>query len=69
MNNVKRAEAEAQEEEGPQLQVVAPKNGAMKANKSSVPLVLPSSLHQRPPRPELAILGWNNRALRLAGGK
>jgi hypothetical protein len=69
MNNVKRAEAEVQEENIPQLRVVASKNGAAKAKKPSAPLVFPSSLHKRPPRPELAVLGWANRAVRLAGAK
>jgi hypothetical protein len=61
--------SEAQEEVIPQLQIVPPKNGDKKANKSSAPLVLVTGLHKRPPRPELATLGWANRAARLAGRK
>ena len=68
MNNVKRALVEVNEE-GPQLHVVAAVNGAGKRISLSAPLVLLSSLRARRPRPELAILGWSNRAIRLAGRK
>jgi len=66
MNRATRMRSEAQEEAFPQLQIVQPKNGA---NKPSAPLVLDTGLYKRSPRPELASLGWANRAARLAGGK
>jgi len=69
MNRATRMRSEAQEEAFPQLQIVQPKNGANKANKPSAPLVLDTGLYKRSPRPELASLGWANRAARLAGGK
>jgi len=67
MTNVKREVLELKEENTPELRVV----GAMKASRKktglSAPLVLPSRIHSRPPRPELAVLGWSTRAIRLAG--
>ena len=66
MNNVERELVELKEE-GPQLHVVAASNGAGKRISLSAPLVLPSRIRDTRPRPELAILGWNHRALRLAG--
>jgi hypothetical protein len=66
---VNKAVSSAQEEHLPQLQIVPARNGSIKANKPSAPLALPSRLHQRPVRAELAVLGWNTRAARLAGGK
>jgi hypothetical protein len=68
MNNVKRAMEEVKEE-GPQLRVVAAANGARKRITLSAPLVLPSLNRTRRPRSELIILGWGNRAIRLAGRK
>jgi hypothetical protein len=68
MNLANRVVSEGQEDEIPQLQVVKAKNSIRKASKPSAPLVLPLSLHQRPPRPELATLGWSDRAIRLTGG-
>jgi hypothetical protein len=68
MNNVERELVELKEE-GPQLHVVAASNRAGKRISLSAPLLLPASIHARRPRPELAILGWNHRALRLAGRK
>jgi len=69
MNNAKTVMNEMDEagEEGPQLQVVAAKKSATKPGGLSAPLVLPSSIHQQRPRPELAVLGWSARAGRLAG--
>jgi hypothetical protein len=69
MNRASRAATEAQEEQLPRLQVVASKNGVGKARKPLAPLIMLSRLHQRPARPELAALGWSNRAVRLARGK
>jgi hypothetical protein len=61
--------SEMQEEAIPQLRIVSRKNRATKASKPPAPLVLISRLYKRPARPELAALGWANRAARLAGGK
>jgi hypothetical protein len=66
MNNVNRALVEVKDE-GPQLHVVEAANGARKRISFSAPLVLPSSIHARRPRAELAVLGWSHRAIRLAG--
>jgi len=66
MKNVNTAESELDNEEIPQLQIVAAKNGAQNKRSLLPPLVLPSRLHARKPRPELASLGWKNRAVRLA---
>jgi hypothetical protein len=64
MNNVKRALVELKEE-GLDLRVVPASNA--KKTKPSAPLVLPSRVHARRARPELAALGWEKRAIRLAG--
>jgi hypothetical protein len=66
---VKREEPEAKEEDTPELHVVVAANGAVKKTSLSAPLVLPSRTYTRPPRPEMAVLGWNNRAIRLAAKK
>jgi hypothetical protein len=68
MNNVKRLRVEVKEEE-PQLHVVAMANGAPKRTPVSAPLFLRSPIHTRRPRPELAVLGWHNRATRLGNRK
>jgi hypothetical protein len=68
MNNVKRILVEVKED-APQLHVVTAANGAVKRAPLSAPLVLPSPIHARRPRPELAVLGWTSRATRLAGRK
>jgi hypothetical protein len=65
MNHVKREFVEAKDE-GPQLHIVTASDGAGKRISLSAPLVLPSRIHARRPRPELAILGWSHRAIRLA---
>jgi len=63
-NNVDRLTAETEEQVVPRLEVVGRKDAAKKRRLAD-PLVLPSRLHQRKPRAELAILGWANRAVRL----
>jgi hypothetical protein len=68
MNNVKRLLVEVKEEE-PQLHVVVAGNGVAREPALSAPLVLPSAIHIRRPRPELIVLGWDNRATRLSRGK
>ena len=67
MNNAKIAVDDVEDEEMPQLQVVAAKNGACKTMSLSAPLVLPARIHPRRSRAELAVLGWSIRAPRLAG--
>ena len=67
MNNVKRAMVNMKEQGMHQLHVVASKNGAFKADVLSAPLELPSRFRARTHRPELAVLEWRNRAVRLAG--
>ncbi len=67
MNDMQRAMAEVDEEATPQLQIVESANGAMKKSALSAPLLFPS--RSRPPRSELAVLGWHNRATRLANRK
>jgi hypothetical protein len=69
MNKVNRVVVQEQEERIPQLQVVAASNDASQRNKLSAPLFMPSHLHQRTPRRELAAMGWDPRALRLASAK
>jgi hypothetical protein len=66
MTNAKREVPEVKEEDTPELQVVVAANGAIKKSSLSAPLVLPSPIHTRPPRSELAVLGWSYRAMRLA---
>ncbi|HTA29538.1 MAG TPA: hypothetical protein VK731_03605 [Candidatus Cybelea sp.] len=69
MTNAKKMVLEVKEEEAPALHVLAAVNGAAKKTRLSAPLVVPSRNYTRPPRPELAALGWSNRAIRLAGRK
>jgi hypothetical protein len=69
MNNIQRAMVEVSQEVMPQLQIVGVVNGAIKKNGHSAPLMFPSPIHIRRPRAELAVLGWGNRATRLAGRK
>jgi hypothetical protein len=69
MINVKRELPELKDEDTPELQVVVAANGPIKQTCLSAPLVLPSRTYTRPPRPELAVLGWSNRAIRLAARK
>ena len=68
MKNIERALVEVKEE-GPQLRVVGTVKAVGKMMPPPPPLVLPSPIHARRPRPELAVLGWGNRATRLAGRK
>lgn len=68
MTNAKKLVLEMNEEDVPELHVVAI-NGAAKKARLSAPLVVSSRSFARPPRPELAVLGWGNRAIRLAGRK
>jgi hypothetical protein len=67
MTNVKREVPEVREDKTPELHIVGAANGASKKSRLSVPLVLPSRTYTRPPRPEVAVLGWSIRAIRLAG--
>jgi hypothetical protein len=53
-------------EDTPELHVVGAVNDPPKKTRLSAPLVLPSRTYSRPPRPELAVLGWSIRATRLA---
>jgi hypothetical protein len=66
MTNVKKEVLEVKEEDTPELHVVVAANGPIKKTSLSAPLVLPSRSYTRPPRAELAVLGWSNRAIRLA---
>jgi hypothetical protein len=66
MINAKREEPELKEEDTLELQVVVAANGAIKKTCLPAPLVLPSRTYTRPARSELAVLGWSNRAIRLA---
>ena len=68
MKNIERALVEVKEE-GPQLRVVGDAKAAGKVMPPPPPLVLPSPIHARRPRPELAVLGWSTRATRLVGRK
>jgi hypothetical protein len=66
MTNANRKVREAKEDDTPELKVLGLINGADKKTKLSAPLVVPSRSYTRPPRPELAVLGWDSRAIRLA---
>jgi hypothetical protein len=68
MNNVNRAMDEVKDE-GPELKIVAATHGAIKKTNLSAPILLAARIHARRPRAELAVLGWRNRAIRLAGRK
>jgi hypothetical protein len=65
MMNAKREVTEVKEEDTPELQVVVAVNSAAKPTCLPAPLVLHSRSYTRPPRSELAVLGWSNRAIRL----
>jgi hypothetical protein len=54
------------EDDTPELKVLGAVNSANRKTSLSAPLVVPSRSFTRPPRPELAVLGWSNRAIRLA---
>jgi len=69
MTNVKKMMVEVKEEDAPELHVVVTANGAAKKICLSAPLVVPSRSYTRPPRAELAVLAWSNRAIRLAARK
>jgi hypothetical protein len=60
---------EVKEEDIPELHVVVAGNGATKKTSHAAPLVLPSRTYTRPPRSELAVLEWSNRAIRLSAKK
>jgi hypothetical protein len=66
MTNANRKVREAKEDDTPELKVLGLINGADKKTKLSAPLVVRSRSYTRPPRPELAVLGWDSRAIRLA---
>jgi hypothetical protein len=68
MTNVNRAVADVKEV-GPQLRIVPAPNGASRKKNVSAPLRLLAMSRTRPPRAELAVLGWSHRAIRLAGRK
>jgi hypothetical protein len=65
MTNVKKIAVEVKEEDAPELHVVVAVNDASKKAALSAPLVVASRCFRRPPRPELAVLGWSSRAMRL----
>jgi hypothetical protein len=69
MTNAKREVPEVKEEDMPELHVVVAVNGANKKTSLSAPLTLGARIYTRLTRSELAVLGWSNRAMRLAGRK
>jgi hypothetical protein len=69
MKQVNGALIEAEEEATPQLQVVAPPNGAGKNGTPRSPMVLSTGLRVWKARPEMAVLGWEVRGQRLKVGK
>jgi hypothetical protein len=66
MTNANRKVREMKEDDTPELKVLGAVNSANRKTSLSAPLVVPSRSFTRPPRPELAVLGWSNRAIRLA---
>ena len=66
MTNANRKARDVREDDTPELKVLGAVNGANKRIKLSAPLIVPSRSYTRPPRPELAVLGWDSRAIRLA---
>jgi hypothetical protein len=66
MTNAKKEVLEMKEEDTPELHVVVAANGVIKKASLSAPLVVASRSYIRPPRAELAVLGWSGRAIRLA---
>jgi hypothetical protein len=60
---------EVKDEDCPALHVVVAADSAAKKPWLSAPLVVPSRNYTRPPRAELAVLGWSYRAARLSGNK
>jgi hypothetical protein len=69
MININREMPEVKEGDMPELHVLRSVNGPNKKASLSAPLVLPSRNYTRPPRPELAVLGWSTRAIRLTAKK
>jgi hypothetical protein len=69
MNQFDRAMIKAEEESMPQLRVVAKTNGAAKKSVLPPPLRFPARPQTRQNRPELAVLGWEPRDLRLMDRK
>ena len=67
--NAKKMVVEVKEEETPELHVVVAINGTARKSSLSAPLIVPSRSFTRPPRPELAVLGWVNREARLGARK
>jgi|HubBroStandDraft_2_1064218.scaffolds.fasta_scaffold1075058_1 hypothetical protein len=66
MTNANRKVREVKEDDTPELKVLGAINGANRKTSLSAPLIVPSRNYTRPPRPELAVLGWESRAIRLA---
>ncbi len=69
MTNVKKMMIEVKDEDAPELHVVVAIDSAVKKPCLSAPLVVPSRNYTKPPRAELAVLGWSYRAARLSGNK
>jgi hypothetical protein len=69
MTNVKKMMVEVKDADAPELHVVVAADIAAKKPCLSAPLVVPSRNYSRPPRAELAVLGWNHRATRLSGNR
>jgi hypothetical protein len=69
MTNVKKMMVEVKDEDAPELRVVVAVDSGAKKPCLSAPLVVPSRNYTRPPRAELAVLGWSNRAARLRGNR